>query len=42
MFQHVIAIFKGVIVTLEATQAISVLWMYMDYDSSSVVSCRGM
>jgi hypothetical protein len=27
---------------LEATQARSVLWMYMDYDSSSVVSCREM
>jgi hypothetical protein len=27
---------------LEATQARSVLWMYMDYDSSSVVSCWGM
>jgi hypothetical protein len=33
---------QGVIVTSEATQAISVLWMYMDYDSSSVVSCQGM
>jgi hypothetical protein len=27
---------------LEATQARSVLWMYMDYDSSSVISFRGM
>jgi hypothetical protein len=27
---------------LEATQARSVLWMYVDCDSSSVVSCRGM
>jgi hypothetical protein len=27
---------------LEATQARFVLWMYVDYDSSSVVSCRGM
>jgi hypothetical protein len=26
----------------EAAQAKSVLWMCMDYDSSSVVSCRGM
>jgi hypothetical protein len=32
----------GVVVTSEATKAISVLWMYMDYDSSIVVSCRGM
>jgi hypothetical protein len=24
---------------LEATQARSVLWMYVDYDSSNVVSC---
>jgi hypothetical protein len=30
------------IIALEATQARSVLWMYMDYDSSSVVSCRGL
>jgi hypothetical protein len=30
-----------VIVTSEATQEISVLWMYMDYDPISVVSCRG-
>jgi hypothetical protein len=29
---------QGVVVTSEATQAISVLWMYMDYDPSSVVS----
>jgi hypothetical protein len=27
---------------LEATKARSVMWMYVDYDSSSVVSCRGM
>jgi hypothetical protein len=33
---------QGVVVTSEATQAISVLWMYMDYDQSRLVSCRGM
>jgi hypothetical protein len=33
---------QEVVVSSEATQAISVLCMYMDYDSSSVVSCRGM
>jgi hypothetical protein len=33
---------QGVRSALEATQARSVLWMYMDYDSSSVVSCRGI
>jgi hypothetical protein len=26
----------------DATQVISVLWMYMDYNLSSVASCRGM
>jgi hypothetical protein len=33
---------QGVVVTSEATQAISVLWMDIDYDPSIVVSCRGM
>jgi hypothetical protein len=33
---------QGFVVTSEATQAISVLWMYMDCDPSSVVGCWGM
>jgi hypothetical protein len=33
---------QGVVVTSEATQAISVMWMCMDYDPSRVVSFRGM
>jgi hypothetical protein len=33
---------QGVVVTSEATQVMSVLLMYMDYDLSSVVSWRGM
>jgi hypothetical protein len=32
----------GGVVTSEATQAISVLWMYMDYNSSGVASCGRM
>jgi hypothetical protein len=39
MFQQVIAIIRGVVVTSEATQAISILWMYMDYDPSSGHIC---
>jgi hypothetical protein len=33
---------QGIVVTSEATQVMSVLWMYMDYNLSSVVSCRRM
>jgi hypothetical protein len=33
---------QGVTVTSEATQAISVLWMYVDYSLISMASCRGM
>jgi hypothetical protein len=33
---------QGVVVTSEATQAKSVLRMYMDYDPSGVASCRVM
>jgi hypothetical protein len=33
---------QGAVSTLAATQAMSVLWAYMDYDSSSVPSCRGL
>jgi hypothetical protein len=32
---------SGVVVTSEATQAMPVLWVYMDYGLSSVVSYRG-
>jgi hypothetical protein len=42
MFRQIIAIIRGGQSALEATQARSVLWMCMDYDSSSVVSCREM
>jgi hypothetical protein len=42
MFRQVVANHQGVVRASEATQAISVLWMYMDYDLSSVVSCTGM
>jgi hypothetical protein len=30
---------QGVVGVLEATQVMSVLWGYMDYDPSSVASC---
>jgi hypothetical protein len=30
---------QGVVGALEATQVMSVLWAYMDYDSSCVASC---
>jgi hypothetical protein len=30
---------QGVVGALEATQAVSVLWEYTDYDPSSVASC---
>jgi hypothetical protein len=33
---------QGVVGALEATQAMSVLWAYTDYDPSSVASCRGI
>jgi hypothetical protein len=33
---------QGVVGALEATQGISVLWAYTDYDRSSVANCRGM
>jgi hypothetical protein len=32
---------QAVVGPLEATQAVSVLWAYMDYDPSSVASCCG-
>jgi hypothetical protein len=32
---------QGVVDALQATRAMSVLWMYMDYDPSSVATCRG-
>jgi hypothetical protein len=32
---------QGVVVISETTQATSVLWMYMNYEPPSVVSCRG-
>jgi hypothetical protein len=43
--QHVSASgcqFQGAVGVSEATQAVSVLWAYTDYDPSSVASCRGM
>jgi hypothetical protein len=40
MFRQIIAIIRGSRSALEATQARSVLWMCMDYGSSSVVSTR--
>jgi hypothetical protein len=44
MFQQVIAIIRGVVFTSEATQSVTVLWMYlcMDYNLSNVASCRRM
>jgi predicted protein tyrosine phosphatase len=42
--QHVSAIHchhQVVVFTAEATQAISVLWMCVDYSPSSVATCRG-
>jgi hypothetical protein len=42
IFRQIIAIIRESLNALEATQARSVLWMCMDYDSSSVVSCREM
>jgi hypothetical protein len=41
MFRQVVAIFRGVVGALEATQVIAILWAYTDYDPSSVASCRG-
>jgi hypothetical protein len=37
MFRQMVAIVVG---ALEATQALSVLWVYADYDPSRVASCR--
>jgi hypothetical protein len=42
MFRQITAIIRESRNALEATQARSVLWMCMDYDSFSVVSCREM
>jgi hypothetical protein len=33
---------QGAVFTSEAAQAISVLWMNMDYNLSGVAGCRGM
>jgi hypothetical protein len=41
MFWQMVAIFRGVVGALEATQVVSVLWAYTDYDPSIVASCRG-
>jgi hypothetical protein len=40
MFRQVVAIFRGVIGALLATQAMSVLWAYTGYGPFSVASCR--
>jgi hypothetical protein len=34
MFRQVVAIFRGFVGALEATQAVSVLWAYADYDDN--------
>jgi hypothetical protein len=33
---------QGVVCTSQATQAMSEVWMYMDFKLSSVASCRGI